>query len=42
MLLCSDEAREINGATIAIDRAFSAGMPASTLVSMAAAGLTPA
>ena len=42
MLLCSDEAREINGATIAIDRAFSAGMPASTLVSMAAASLAPA
>ena len=42
MLLCSDDAREINGATIAIDRTFSAGAPASTLVSMAAAGMAPA
>jgi 3-oxoacyl-[acyl-carrier protein] reductase len=42
MLLCSDDAQEINGATIAVDRAFSAGAPASTLVSMAAAGMTPA
>jgi hypothetical protein len=41
-LLCSDDAREINGATVAIDRGFSAGAPASTLVSLAAAGLAPA
>ena len=38
LLLCAPEAREINGAVIAIDRGFSAGAYNSALVGLAAAG----
>lgn len=41
MLLCTEEAREINGATIAVDRGFSAGSFTSNFLSMASAGLLP-
>ena len=39
LLLCAPEAREINGAVIAIDRGFSAGAYNSALVGLAAAGV---
>jgi NAD(P)-dependent dehydrogenase (short-subunit alcohol dehydrogenase family) len=38
LLLCTPEAREINGAVIAIDRGFSAGAYNSALIGLAAAG----
>jgi NAD(P)-dependent dehydrogenase (short-subunit alcohol dehydrogenase family) len=41
LMLCSPEAREINGAVIAVDRGFSAGAYNSALVGLAAAGLLP-
>jgi NAD(P)-dependent dehydrogenase (short-subunit alcohol dehydrogenase family) len=42
LMLCTPEAREINGAVIAVDRGFSAGAYNSALVGLAAAGLLPA
>jgi NAD(P)-dependent dehydrogenase (short-subunit alcohol dehydrogenase family) len=42
LMLCSPEAREINGAVIAVDRGFSAGAYNSALIGLAAAGLLPA
>jgi NAD(P)-dependent dehydrogenase (short-subunit alcohol dehydrogenase family) len=38
-VLCSDDAREINGATIAMDRGFSAGLLTSTALYLGAAQL---
>jgi NAD(P)-dependent dehydrogenase (short-subunit alcohol dehydrogenase family) len=42
LMLCAPEAREINGAVIAVDRGFSAGAYNSALIGLAAAGLLPA
>jgi NAD(P)-dependent dehydrogenase (short-subunit alcohol dehydrogenase family) len=42
LLLCAPQAREINGAVIAIDRGFSAGAYNSAFIGLAAAGLLPA
>jgi NAD(P)-dependent dehydrogenase (short-subunit alcohol dehydrogenase family) len=41
LLLCAPEAREINGAVIAIDRGFSAGAYNSALIGLAATGMLP-
>jgi NAD(P)-dependent dehydrogenase (short-subunit alcohol dehydrogenase family) len=41
LMLCTPEAREINGAVIAVDRGFSAGAYNSALVGLAAAGMLP-
>jgi len=41
MLLCTEEAKEINGGAISVDRGFSAGMYNSTVVTLGAAGLLP-
>jgi NAD(P)-dependent dehydrogenase (short-subunit alcohol dehydrogenase family) len=42
LTLCSADAREINGAVIAVDRGFSAGAYNSALIGLAASGLLPA
>ncbi|MCW3015601.1 MAG: family NAD(P)-dependent oxidoreductase [Solirubrobacterales bacterium] len=42
LMLCAPEAREINGAVIAVDRGFSAGAYNSALIGLAAAGVLPA
>ena len=41
-LLCSDDAHEINGSIISIDRCHSAGLMTSTMLYMGAAGMLPA
>ncbi len=41
LMLCSPEAREINGAVIAVDRGFSAGAYNSALIGLAATGHLP-
>jgi NAD(P)-dependent dehydrogenase (short-subunit alcohol dehydrogenase family) len=40
-VLCSDDAREITGASIAVDRGYSAGWLAATLIQLGVGGLLP-